>query len=381
MRYNRAMKRLVIILVFFIPALFVSVPLGAYAQSSTDSFEEMKEILQERIEDLKREIAVLANKLVDKRQERFDQATFSRTLTIGMQGGDVRILQEFLANYTQFYPEKLVTGYFGPLTQAATERFKAEYDIYEAGFGEESQRVLRELFASRETFATSVPLEFLSYSEEKEEDDNEDSETFDLESIARDIHREVNEIRAEEGLPELEWSEQLAEVARSHSRDQTRDNALTTEEEYICQYPIIRHEGFENGFVVRDRVENAGIDYRAVGENIAMVPLVRSRTYSYDDEDITCPAKDVATIGSPEDEDEYLASLKEFEETIRDVGTVTFLKHELYDRRAIIDLAVEGWMDSEGHRENVLLEDYSRGGIGIERINNYFIITHNFIGT
>lgn len=376
MRYNGAMKRLVVIFVFLIPVLFASAPVGAYAQSS-DSFEEMKEILQDRIEDLKRELATLANKLVDKRQERFKEAEFSRTLTIGTRGEDVRTLQEFLANYTQFYPEKLVTGYFGPLTQAAIERFKAEYDIQEAGFGEEAQHTLRELFASRETFVTSIPPEFLSFSEE----DDSDSEEFDIERLARDIHEEINEIRAEEGLPELTWSEELSDVARSHSRDQTRDNALTTEEEYICQYPIIRHEGFENGFVVRDRVENAGIEYRAVGENIAMVPLVKSRTYSYDDEDIVCPAKDIAPIESPEDEDEYLASLKEFEETIRDVGTVTFLKHELYERGAIIDLAVEGWMDSEGHRENILLEDYSRGGIGIERINNYLIITHNFIGT
>lgn len=48
----------------------------------------------------------------------------SRSLARGMRGDDVRALQEALATMPEVYPEKLVTGYFGPLTEAAVRRFE-----------------------------------------------------------------------------------------------------------------------------------------------------------------------------------------------------------------------------------------------------------------
>ena len=36
-------------------------------------------------------------------------------------------------------------------------------------------------------------------------------------------------------------------------------------------------------------------------------------------------------------------------------------------------------MNSEGHRRNILREHYTHGGIGIELVNNYIIITHVMI--
>lgn len=377
LRYNAPMKRLSTIGLFLLLTVAFVMPLAqSYAQEAeeTSSRDEIKQVLAERIEDLKRQVAQLVEKIIDQRREKFEGVVFLRNLTIGSEGKDVRALQDFLAHYTQFYPEKRVTGYYGPLTAAAVQRFKAEYNIYEAGFGEASREKILDLFRSRSTFAVSIPSEFLTYAKNDSEDE------FEPESLAREIHKRVNMIREEEGLDELAWDGRLADVALAHSREQARDNEVVTSKEYVCQYPLIRHEGFEDGFLVRDRVEDANIDYRTVGENIAMVPLVESRTYSYSEDDINCPEKDLVRIRDAEDEEAYLASLEKLEERTQEVGEVTFLKNELYDHEEVIDLAVEGWMDSPGHRENIVFPDYTHSGVGIVRINNYFVITQNFVG-
>lgn len=51
-----------------------------------------------------------------------------RNLFIGSRGIDVEKLQEFLINQN-VYPEKLITGYFGPLTKKAVINFQKKYNI------------------------------------------------------------------------------------------------------------------------------------------------------------------------------------------------------------------------------------------------------------
>jgi peptidoglycan hydrolase-like protein with peptidoglycan-binding domain len=51
----------------------------------------------------------------------------------GARGANVTNLQAFLASNPSFYPEGLVTGYYGPLTQAAVQRFQAYYGIVSSG--------------------------------------------------------------------------------------------------------------------------------------------------------------------------------------------------------------------------------------------------------
>ncbi|MBI4087851.1 fibronectin type III domain-containing protein [Candidatus Kaiserbacteria bacterium] len=54
--------------------------------------------------------------------------TFVRDLHVGRQGDDVAKLQAYLAGHG-FYPEALITGYFGSLTQKAAIRFQKLNDI------------------------------------------------------------------------------------------------------------------------------------------------------------------------------------------------------------------------------------------------------------
>jgi len=54
---------------------------------------------------------------------------FINSLYIGMRSKDVRRLQTLLATKSQIYPEGLVTGYFGPLTEKAVQRFQLNYGV------------------------------------------------------------------------------------------------------------------------------------------------------------------------------------------------------------------------------------------------------------
>ncbi|MBM3261733.1 hypothetical protein FJY93_04985, partial [Candidatus Kaiserbacteria bacterium] len=59
--------------------------------------------------------------------------TLSRALSHGMSGSDVSSLQQFLAQDPSVYPDRLVTGYYGSLTQAAVQRWQAKNGIVSSG--------------------------------------------------------------------------------------------------------------------------------------------------------------------------------------------------------------------------------------------------------
>jgi len=68
------------------------------------------------------------------------------TLAKGMQNGQVTKLQQILARYPEFYPEGLVTGYFGPLTEKAVKRFQQKYSLEQVGYvGPKTRALLNSL--------------------------------------------------------------------------------------------------------------------------------------------------------------------------------------------------------------------------------------------
>lgn len=60
-------------------------------------------------------------------------AALTRQLQFGMRGADISDLQRFLATDSAVYPQGLVTGYFGALTQAAVSRFQTRNGIASVG--------------------------------------------------------------------------------------------------------------------------------------------------------------------------------------------------------------------------------------------------------
>lgn len=57
----------------------------------------------------------------------------SVVLSRGSRGTAVAALQQVLRRDVSIYPEGLVTGYYGPLTQAAVARFQARYSMSQSG--------------------------------------------------------------------------------------------------------------------------------------------------------------------------------------------------------------------------------------------------------
>lgn len=56
-----------------------------------------------------------------------------RSLRKGMSGSDVTALQQFLAADTRLYPDGTVSGYFGPLTEAAVQALQRRHNLVTSG--------------------------------------------------------------------------------------------------------------------------------------------------------------------------------------------------------------------------------------------------------
>ncbi|MCL5733450.1 MAG: carboxypeptidase regulatory-like domain-containing protein [Patescibacteria group bacterium] len=74
--------------------------------------------------------------------------SFTHRLVIGMSGAEVKSLQELLAQDKSIYPQGIISGYFGALTQKAVERFQEKYGIAHpgiAGYGEVGPHTMAKL--------------------------------------------------------------------------------------------------------------------------------------------------------------------------------------------------------------------------------------------
>lgn len=119
--------------------------------------------------------------------------------------------------------------------------------------------------------------------------------------VEAEIHERINEIRTERGLSELNHDDEIAAIARTHSQDMN-------EREYFSH---TNPEGEGPGDRFGDLYPR---ECRAVGENIA---YIETGFGGYD------------------------------------------------SAEAIAERIVEGWMNSEGHRENILRENWDSEGIGV----------------
>jgi len=138
-----------------------------------------------------------------------------------------------------------------------------------------------------------------------------------------EIHRLINLEREKHGLKILGYDEELASVAKSHSIDMANDEYFSHETPEGLN-PTDRASKVD--YVCRYQIGN--LIYSGIGENLHMVQ------------------------GS----------------------TVSFLSTP----SSIAELAVSGWMDSPGHKKNILTSNFSNEGIGV-LISTFSIhVTQNF---
>lgn len=121
------------ILVFILASLLVLSFSSVKAQTtSSQSTAVLIQQLQEQIKSLQAQVSSLATQLNAVKVE----LNLTRTLRPGLAGDDVKRLQEFLKKYPDVYPEGLVTGYYGPLTEQAVKRLQEKQGIVNTGSSE-----------------------------------------------------------------------------------------------------------------------------------------------------------------------------------------------------------------------------------------------------
>ena len=95
--------------------------------------EELKVQLRERTQEMKQLDEEIGEEVKETKKEIKEELKLTKRLWRGMRGKDVFLLQEFLATDSDVYPEGLVTGYFGPLTQKAVKRFQKKMGVEQVG--------------------------------------------------------------------------------------------------------------------------------------------------------------------------------------------------------------------------------------------------------
>ncbi len=140
---------------------------------------------------------------------------------------------------------------------------------------------------------------------------------FDLYAVELQVHGLVNAERRSVGLPALDWSEELADIARGHSQD-------------MAARGYFAHVSPE-GRNAEDRYAEAGFfPPHAWAENLFYSSVPTPGYYTQDE---------------------------------------------------LAPMAVEEWMNSSGHRAHVLSSDYQMEGIGIGMAADMgLFFTQNFAG-
>jgi len=141
----------------FISLIVILVPMTfVFAQNnnSNSDIQMLIKQLQEQIKALEAQITELRTQLEAVKIE----LKFTRTLSRGMTGDEVKQLQEFLKQFSDIYPEGLVTGYFGSLTEAAVKRLQEKQNIEPVGIvGPKTRTKLNELITEEAGFSGIVP--------------------------------------------------------------------------------------------------------------------------------------------------------------------------------------------------------------------------------
>ncbi len=141
MKNKVAFLGFIFLVVIFLPTTFVF----AQNNNSNSDTQTLIKQLQEQIKALEAQIIGLKAQLEATQIE----LKFTKTLIRGMTGKDVEELQSFLKQFPDIYPEGLVTGYFGSLTENAVKKWQEQQGIDSVGIvGPKTRAKLNEVVIS-----------------------------------------------------------------------------------------------------------------------------------------------------------------------------------------------------------------------------------------
>lgn len=231
----------------------------------------------------------------------------------------------------------------------------------------------------------NLPIEVL----ETEEINNLNGSSFVMTSLEERMHDLINIERKNEGQGILSWNDELASVAREHSQSLANENINLSDPNKSCHYPMIHHEGIDFGLHNADRLFNRDIVYfSGNAENIALLPtayytLITS-SFIPCKEDIN-KLKEEFDIALAQAEGESAKifviknEIEKREEMMLKETKYTLFTTEKLSEDDIAKEAVNGWMNSPGHRANILNMNYDEAGLGIATFEGYVIATQVFI--
>jgi len=219
---------------------------------------------------------------------------------------------------------------------------------------------------------------------------------YDLSYLTQKINSLVNAERVKAGLTPLLWNDAVAAVAEQHSQDLAKENLAITGLNKACDYFLIHHEGFTFGFYQDDRLKSSGIEYfSASGENIAMqggknIEFQSSEIVADQNAIESCIAKvemannDLKTqlesdISTAEKTNLIMTELSQRKLEYAAEAPVDIVNISYSSNDEMASEIVLGWMNSPGHRANILNPEYDEAGIGLAYVNGYIIATQDFI--
>jgi len=143
--------------------------------------------------------------------------------------------------------------------------------------------------------------------------------------LERKIHQQVNRVRQNYGLPQLDRDELLVTIARQHSDDMAHSHFFS-------------HTNLQ-------------------GED----PVERAKKLGWNKK----KQRDANTWAVGPGENIYMNNLYDKIVTIKENG-ITVKKQFLWNTdEEIVQSTVQGWMDSPPHRKNILSPNYDQQGIGV----------------
>ncbi len=144
--------------VLFVPQVNAQTPSSPDLQALVKQLQAQVLLLQKQIVDLQTQLKSTQKEAVETKEELKvtkeevrvikEEIKLSRTLKKGESGDEVRKLQEFLSQFTDIYPEGLITGYYGALTESAIKKLQEKHGIETVGnVGPKTLAKINELFA------------------------------------------------------------------------------------------------------------------------------------------------------------------------------------------------------------------------------------------